>query len=312
MKNTLRKIGAVLMGIVILIGIMTSCGTSEDTAAVPTPLTITDHFERVVTIENTSPQRIVSLAPSNTEILFALGLGDRIVGVTDYCNYPPEAATKPSVGDYTEPNIEVIISMEPDLVLATVEHETEMAQLESHGITVVGLNPTTIDEVLASITLVGQITGQETEAASLVDEMQARIKTITDKTSTLSEAEKTRVFYIIWHDPMWTAGAGSFANALIEMAGGVNIARDLSGYADISMEAVLAGNPQVIIAGVSMGTGQDLPLEYMKTEPRLEVVDARENGRIYSVNMDLVGRPGPRIVEALEEFFQLIHPELAD
>ncbi|MBN1692165.1 MAG: cobalamin-binding protein [Dehalococcoidales bacterium] len=312
MKNTLRKIGAVLMGIMIFTGILTSCGTSEDTAAVPTSLTITDHFGRVVTIENTNPQRIVSLAPSNTEILFALGLGDRIVGVTDYCNYPPEATTKSSVGDYTEPNIEVIVSMEPDLVLATEEHETEMAQLETHGITVVGLCPATIDEVLASITLVGQLTGQETEAATLVDDMQVRIKTITDKTSTLSEAEKTRVFYIIWHDPMWTAGAGSFANALIELAGGVNIASDLSGYADISIEAVIVGNPQVIIAGVGMGTGEDLPLEYMKTESSLEVLDARKTGRIYGVNMDIVGRPGPRIVEALEEFFKLIHPELAD
>ena len=321
MKNILRKIGVVLLGAALLAGTLTACSEATESTTptptltqtqTPTSFTITDHFGRVVTINNTHPQRIISLAPSNTEILFALGLGDRVVGVTDYCNYPPEATTKPSVGDYTEPNIEVIIAMEPDLVLATEEHETEMAQLESHGITVVGLNPTTIDEVLASITLVGQITGQEAEAASVVNDMQKRIKAVTDKTSMLSETEKTRVFYIIWHDPIWTAGAGSFANALIEIAGGVNIAHDLSGYADISMEAVIAGNPQVIIAGVGMGTGEDLPLEYMKTEPRLEVVDARQNNRIYGVNMDIVGRPGPRIIEALEEFFRLIHPELAD
>src|SRR4030065_539012 len=162
MKNTMKKIGLILLGVALMDGGWTGCGQSTPT---PTSVTITDDFGRVVTINNTHPQRIISLAPSNTEILFALGLGDRVVGVTDYCNYPPEATTKPSVGDYTEPNIEVIIAMEPDLVLATEEHETEMAQRESHGLTVVGLNPTTIDEVLASITRVGQITGQEAEAA---------------------------------------------------------------------------------------------------------------------------------------------------
>src|SRR4030042_989716 len=237
MKNILRKIGVVLLGAALLAGTLTACSeATESTTPTPTPtltqtqtptsFTITDHFDRVVTINNTHPQRIISLAPSNTEILFALGLGDRVVGVTDYCNYPPEATTKPSVGDYTEPNIEAIIAMEPDLVVATEEHETEIAQLESHGITVVGLNPTTIAEVLASIALVGQITGQEAEAASVVNDMQNRIKAVTDKTSMLSETEKTRVFYIIWHDPIWTAGAGSFANALIQIGGGGNIAHD--------------------------------------------------------------------------------------
>ena len=257
MKNNLRRIGLVLLVIAIFSGTLTACSQATESTTpapvstttptltqtqTPTPIsfTITDHFGRVVSINNTNPQRIISLAPSNTEILFALGLGDRIVGVTDFDNYPPEATTKPSVGDYTEPNIEVIIAMEPDLVLATEEHETEMAQLESRGITVVGLYPKNMDDILASIILVGKITGQNKEAAALVADMQKRIKTITDKTSTLSAAQKKRVFYIIWHDPIWTAGGGSFADTLINMAGGINIAGDLSGFAGISLEAVIA------------------------------------------------------------------------
>jgi iron complex transport system substrate-binding protein len=328
MKNILKKTGVAFMGIVLFTGMLTSCGTSEDTTATqttaqiqtttqtqtptPTPLTITDHFGRVVTIKNSNPQRIVSLAPSNTEILFALGLGDRVVGVTNYCNYPPEATTKPSVGDYTEPNIEVIITMEPELVLATEEHEAMIEQLESHGITVVGLNPKNVDEVLTTITLVGTITSQDDEAASLVEDMQKRINAITAKTNTLSASEKPRVFYIIWHDPIWTVGAETFHDELIQLAGGVNIAHDLIGYVDISLEAVIDSNPQVIIAGVGMGTGEDLPLQFVQTEERLEVIDARQNGRIYSADMDIVSRPGPRIVDALEEFFRMIHPELAD
>jgi len=307
MKNTLKKIGFILLGAALLAGALTACST----APTPTALTITDQLGRTVTINNTHPQKIISLAPSDTEILFALGLGDRIVGVTTYCNYPPEATTKPSIGDYNTPNLEEIVAKEPDLVLATENHKTSLIpQLEAQGITVVGLNPKTIDEVMGSITLVGQITGQYDEAASLVADMQKRINAIKDKTSALSEAQRPRVFYIIWHDPIWTTGANTFADALIQIAGGVNIASELDGYVDISLEAVIVGNPQAIIAGVSMGTGKNLPLQYVKEEPRLKDIEARQNNRIYGVNMDIVGRPGPRIVDALEEFFRLIHPEL--
>ena len=308
MKNTVKKIGLILLGAALLAGALTACSSSTESTG---PFTVTDQLGRTVTINNIHPQKIISLAPSNTEILFALGLGDRIVGVTTYCNYPPEATTKPSIGDYNTPNLEEIVAKEPDLVLATEVHETSLIpQLEAQGITVIGLSPKTIDEVMGSITLVGQITGQEDEAASLVADMQERINAIKDKTSALSEAQRPTVFYIIWHDPIWTTGANTFADALIQIAGGVNIASELDGYIDISLEAVIAGNPQVIIAGVGMGTGEDLPLLYVKEEPRLGDIEARQNDRIYSINLDIVGRPGPRIVDALEEFFRLIHPEL--
>jgi iron complex transport system substrate-binding protein len=288
---------------------LAACAPSPPESAPLASIKITDQLGRTVTLKTSSPQKIISLAPSNTEILFALGLGDRIVGVTDFCNYPPEAATKPSIGNYNSPNIEEIIAKEPDLVLATEVHETTIAQLESRGITVVALSPKTIDEVIDSITMVGKITGQEKEAASLVADMQKRIKAVTDKTSKLSESQKPRVFYIFWQDPIWTAGGGTFEDALIKMAGGINIAHDLNGYVAISLETVINDNPQVIIAGIGMGTGEDLPLQFVQTESRLQDVDARKNERIYGTNMDIVGRPGPRIVDALEEFLKLIHPE---
>jgi len=284
--------------------------TKTETPA-PASVTITDQYDRTVTIK-CYPQRIVSLSPAHTEILFALGLGDRIVGVSEYSNYPPEATTKPSVGSYNEPNIEEIIAKEPDLVLATEEHLTVISQLESHGVTVVALNPKTVNEVLATIILIGEITGQDEEAASLVADMQQRIDAITEKTGNLTAEQKPRVFYIIWHDPIWTVGSGTFHDELIQMAGGVNIAHDLEGYADISLENVIIANPQVIIAGVGMGTGEDLPLQFVQTEDRLKDIDARLNDRIYSVDMDIVSRPGPRIVDALEVFLATIHPELQD
>jgi iron complex transport system substrate-binding protein len=266
---------------------------------------------QIIKIYNTHPQKIISLAPSNTEILFALGLGDRIVGVTDYCNYPPEAANVSSIGAYDNPNIEAIIAGEPDLVLGTeAQSDSICEQIRSHGLTLVRLKPAGIDEVIDSITLVGQITGQVKEAASLTADMRARINAITAKTSALAEAQRPRVFYIIWNDPIWTTGADTFADALIQMAGGVNVAHELSGYADMSLEALIAANPQVVIAGVGMGEGGDLPLRFMQTDDRLKDIEARQTGSIYGVNMDIIGRPGPRIVDALEEFFKLIHPEM--
>jgi iron complex transport system substrate-binding protein len=336
MKSHIKKIILVVLSAALMMGALTACSTpQESTTAIetstqptlttptqtptetetptPTPssFTITDSYGRVITINNNHPQKIVSLAPSNTEILFALGLGDRIVGVTDFCNYPPEAATKQSVGAYDKPNIETIVAMEPDLILATdAQADSIYQQLESHGLTVVAIVPGSIEEVLDTITLIGKITGQDKEAATLVADMQQRIDAITMKTSKLTAAEKPRVFYIIWYDPLWTTGNGTFEDSLIEMAGGVNIAHILKGYVDMSLEALIDANPQVMIAGVGMGTGIDLTLQFLQTEPRLADTDARINGRIYSVNTDIASRPGPRIVDALEEFFRLIHPEL--
>jgi iron complex transport system substrate-binding protein len=308
MKHIITKIVLVALSAALLVGTFNACSSSTPT---PSSFTIKDSYDREITLKNNHPQRIVSLAPSNTEILFALGLGDRIVGVTDYCNYPPEAATKQSVGAYDVPNIETIVSLEPDLILATdAQADSIYQELENKGLTVVAIVPGNIQEVLETITLIGKITGQDKEAAALVADMQQRIDAITEKTSKLAATEKPRVFYLIWHDPIWTTGAGTFEDSLIEMAGGRNIAHILNGYVDMSLEALIDANPQVMIAGVGMGTGADLTFQFLQNEPRLADTDARLNGRIYSVNMDIVARPGPRIVDALEEFFRLIHPEL--
>ena len=276
----------------------------------PFPAEITDQLGRSITAGE-SPQRIISLAPSHTEILFALGLGDRLVGVTDYCNYPPEAETKKSIGGFSTPNIEEIVALSPDLIMATSMHETEIIpQLESHGLTVVAFSPKTINDVIAAITLAGQVTGAEEAADELLSDMQKRIKAVTNKTSGLSESEKPRVLYAVWHDPLMTAGSGTLHDDLMRLAGGTNIAHDLTEYATINLEVVITADPEVMIAGVGMGTGEDLPLQFVKTEPRLKDTSARQYNRVYGIDTDIVGRPGPRIVEALERFAGFIHPEL--
>ena len=274
------------------------------------PGNIVDGLGRSVTIDKI-PQRILSLAPSNTEILFALGLGDKVIGVTEYCNYPQEAMTKPKVGGFSNVDIEKVVSLEPDLVLATHIHgKTVIPTLEELGLTVVAITPGSLNEVLDSITLVGKITGQSREASKLINDLGTRIEAVMDKTRILSPDQKPRVFYITWHDPLMTAGTETLADDVISSAGGQNIAYDISGDKAINLETVIYRDPQVIVASVGMGSGEDLPWQYVQTEPRLENTQALLNDRVYKIDGDVIHRPGPRIVDALEQMAQFIHPEL--
>jgi iron complex transport system substrate-binding protein len=317
-----KKIGIVFLMSVLLLSIMTACDTAPSTTISPPatltgqpentntfPLTITDQTGRMITLKST-PQRIISLAPSNTEILFALGLADRIVGVTDYCNYPPEAKQKPSIGGFSTPNIEEVVAKNPDIVIAASRHAKEIVpKLESRGITVLILEPTTIAMVPEAITMAGQAMGKQAEAGTITNNMQQRIKAMTDKTSLSSL--RPSVCFIVWHDPLNVAGSGTFHDELIDKAGGVNIAHKLTGYSkDFSLENLIAANVEVIIAGVGMGDGEDKPLQFIQAESRLKDTPARINNRVYPINQDIVGRAGPRIVDALDEFTQFIHPEL--
>jgi iron complex transport system substrate-binding protein len=307
MSKYIRNCLLVLFSFFLFTGL--GCASQRSNGA-PSSIEITDQLGRLVKLDR-MPQRIVSLAPSNTEVLFALGLADMVVGVTDYCNYPPEAKEKPSIGGFSTPNIEQVVALSPDLILAASIHQKQIIpQLEARGMTVFALAPKTLNEVLETITLVGEITDKKEEASRLVTGMGSRIKAITDKTNNLPEAQKPRVFYVTWHDPLKTAGSGTLQDELIRTAGGINVAGNLSGYAGISLEAVIAANPEVIIAGVGMGTGADAPLQFAKTEPRLRDTDVRQHDRVYAIDVDLVGRTGPRIVDALEQLARFIHPEL--
>ncbi|MFC1977144.1 ABC transporter substrate-binding protein [Chloroflexota bacterium] len=309
MKKKLGRVVILSLVVVAVLSIFAACTAPADEAA-PSTIEVTDQLGRTVKLDRT-PQRIISLAPSNTEILFALGLADRLVAVTDYCNYPPEAEDKPKTGGFSTPNIEEVIALSPDLILATSIHEKRtIPQLEGKGLTVFALNPRNVDEVLESITLVGEVTGKREQASGLVAEMRNRIKTVTDKSDNLSGTERPRVLYAVWHDPLTAPGSTTLQDDLIEKAGGINITRDLTGYAAITLEAVIATNPEVMIAGGGHGAGESLNLQFIKTEPRLRNTDARRNNRVYGLDGDLVSRPGPRIVEGLEKFAEFIHPEL--
>jgi cobalamin transport system substrate-binding protein len=277
--------------------VLTACGPSEQTPA----NYVFDDLGRLVTINGT-PQRIISLAPSNTEILFALGLGDKVVGVTDYCDYPPEALDKEKVGGYPTPDIEKIVALNSDLIL--VAHGTPMDVIDNLvglGLTVFGIKTTDLDDLLNDIRRIAEITDKEVEAQTLTSEMEGGIQGVTNQTEELEQ--RPRVFYIVWHDPLWTAGSGTFINELIEKAGGVNICQNMTGYPTISIEEVIARDPEIII------TSED-SYDWAMNATELASTNASQTGRIYTLDDDLVQRPGPRLVEGLEWFAHFIQPDI--
>lgn len=280
---------------ILLVLTLCSCGAQ-------TPVNyVFDDLGRLVAINGT-PQRIISLAPSNTEILFALGLGDKVVGVTNWCNYPPEALNKTKVGDYAMPDIEKIAALNPDLILAGYGNPIEVVYtLAGLGLTVFGIKTTDLNDLLNDIRRIGEITDKEQEAAALTSEMASNIKAVTDVTSQLEE--RPRVFYMLWYDPLWTAGSETFIHELIEKGGGVNICQNLTGYPIIELEYVLACDPEIIITSVWC-------YDWALNATELESTTARQTNRVFTCNDDLVQRPGPRLVKGLEWFAYFIHPEV--
>lgn len=274
------------------------------------PDAIVDDLGRSVSIKEI-PQRIISLAPSNTEILFALDLGDKVVGVTEFCNYPAEVLDKEKVGGFYTPDIEKIITLQPDLILAGSIHAKEVIPaLEEGGLTVFALAPENLDGILKDIEVVGKITGKEKEAFKLITQLEERIEAITDKTERLKPQERPRVFFITWHDPLKSMGSKSFPHELIEKAGGVNIFQDVEERNfQVEFETVVYCDPQVIIVTVGHAAGEAKAFEWAKEEPRLKVTEAGKNSRIFPLDTGLT-RCGPRAVDALEEFAKFIHPEI--
>lgn len=302
------------IAMIMIIGIALSCAAcSIDSGATNEGgLQITDQLGRTVIFDEI-PERIISISPANTEILFALGLGDKVVGVTEYCNYPEEALDKEKVGGFSTPDMEMIISLEPDVIFAAPIQEAEIIpQLENLGLKVIAITPANLDETYDAIELVGIVTGTHETALGLISDMRSSVDSVTALVSTLSDEEKPNVFYIVWHDPLMTAGGDTLAGQLIELAGGRNIFANLSEYATVSIEPVIEAEPQIIIAGTGMGSGANAPVEWAENEPLLQDTEALEEGKVFSINTDLTGRFGPRIVDALYEMLELIHPELAE
>lgn len=296
-----------VIGIFIILSLLTfmTIGCSPQ----PLPGTFTDDFGRVINIDKT-PQRIVSHVPGITEILFALGLGEKVVGVSTYCDYPEAAKAKPKIGGFWDPSIEKIVDLNPDLVLTNGSVEYVMTQLGSLGITYIVLDPKDINGIVKDIELLGEITGTGREAKEVIKDMHDRILRVSAR---VKDAPRVEVFYTFATTDLnnpWTAGPGSVVDSLINMAGGENIAARASApWVQFSLEEVVASDPEVIIVDAAMGSAVT-PVAELKLHPVWQKLTAIKQGRICPIDGNLLNRFGPRIVQGLEEMAKIIHPEL--
>ena len=272
-----------------------------------------------VTSMDAFPSKIVSLAPSTTEIVFALGLDEKVVAVSDYCEYPYNfsawiaAGNMTSIGDFKNPNMEAIASLTPDLIIATggVQAET-VDTLRSLNYKVIVLNPSNVSGIFNNIELIGNATGKIDEAKTLTASLSSRIdavaNTVADATS------RPKVYYEVYYGTTsaWTIGSLAYQNELIEKAGGTNLFGDQQkDYYQYQVEALIARNPDVILLPAGgMGTGSAQSLEDVKARPAWDTTNAVKNDRIYQIEPNLIELATPRVAEAIEQLGKFFHPEL--
>ncbi len=273
-------------------------------------ITITDDAGITYTFEN-PVDTIISLAPSITEIVYFVEAEDKLIGRTDYCNYPEEASEVESIGGYYDPNKEKIVLLDPDVVLAdSIQCTTgDVEWLQSQGLTVIVIAPSDIDGIMKDILLVGTLTGNEAVAADAVVGLQDRIDNVVNALSGLSGEEKPSVLHITWYDPLWTVGKYSFLDIVIEMAGGTNIFNDVEWDVQVDLEQAVIRNPDIITVVTDHGSETSY-FYVMADDSPFKGTNAYLNKCIYIVDSDIVCRAGPRIVDALELYAGLLHPEL--
>ena len=269
------------------------------------PRTFVDDTGRKIYLAN-PPKRVVSLAPSITEILFAIGAGDSVVGVTEFCDYPPEALTKTRIGD-SRPNLEPLLALQPDLVVAMdVIRDDVLETLQQLNVPLFILEARSIEHVYAHIQTLGRMLHRVQEANALARSMRQDIQAIGDRTSALS---KPRVLYVVYPQPFITAGSGSFIHQLLELAGGDNIAKDAgNAYPRLSMEVVLQKDPEILL--LPSMDGKDAATSDFEQWTRWTTMTAVKTKRLHFVPWTLISRPGPRIGQGLEALARIIHPEI--
>jgi iron complex transport system substrate-binding protein len=269
-------------------------------------LTVVDQTGQAVTLA-AAPRRIVSLVPGVTEILFAIGAQDALVGVTDFCDYPPAARRKARVGDMLAPNLETLVSLKPDIVVATRSgnREETFDQLKRLGLPIYLVDePPSMADVQRLIAGLGELTGRRAAAAAVAAGLERRIAAVRER---VSGRPRPRVLYVLWPEPLIVPGRGALVTELIAAAGGESVTADQGhGYPRLSLEAAVGRAPEVVIlARHGAGTGPTATEQWQ----RLESLPAIKSGRLYTADGDLLHRYGPRVVDGLEFLARLIHPE---
>ena len=298
--------------IILALGLLLSaCGPSAPVAPAAETMTFTDDLGNTIELAG-FPQKIVSLSPSMTEILFAIDAGEQVVGRDEFSVYPEEALAVTSIGAlWDELPSEAILALEPDLVLAAqIISEDQVTALRNLDLNVYWqANPATYEELWENLRDIARLTGHETETETLIEDLEARVKAVQDKTAPVSD--RPSIFYELdATDPSnpWTAGSGTFIDYIIVEAGGTNAAAALQGdYAQISSEQLIAINPDIILlADAPYGTTP----ESVTARPGWEIITAVQESALYPIDPNMMSVPGPRLVDALEETARLLHPEL--
>jgi iron complex transport system substrate-binding protein len=265
-----------------------------------------DSMNREVNVPD-DPQRMVSMAPSITETIFALGAEDNLVGRTDYCNYPVEATNITSIGGFSTPNLEIIASLNPDLIIAASWNAQTVAQLESLGYAIVIILANTLDEVIANMGKIGNLINARQNGIDLMEDMSVDMESITNMTATLNYTQIVDCYFEIWETPM-VVGEKSFIHDMITKAGAINIFGNLNlEYPTVSHESVINGDPDVIFI-----TEHSAPWYSQDVCDRAgyNVVNACIHNRVYQCFDDTYLRPGPRIIEALDNMTRYLYPTL--
>ncbi|WP_333594461.1 cobalamin-binding protein [Anaerospora hongkongensis] len=250
------------------------------------------------------PQRIVSMSPGNTEIVFALGAGDRVVGVTSYSDYPEEAKTKPTIGGYHAPDVEKIVSLAPDVVFAMTDIQAKYIQiLRQAGIRVVAVEPKTLPEILNAIDIISEALGEEARGRQLHQELAGQLDQVRRQVGT---APAKRTFLEVWDTPLLTVGRQSFIHDLITQAGGINVSADKNvDYTPCDIEQLYAYNPEVYVV---LSHSRD-DIRSVITNPNLAAIQAVKANQVFSITDDLLQRPGPRSFTGLVKLAEILHPQ---
>ena len=299
------------MAAFLLLVAVVAMGDDGAKAAGSYPLTVTDDLGRMVTLA-ARPERVVSLAPSNTEILFAVGAGGQVVGVTTYCNYPKEAVGRATIGGFSAKSISVekIVSLRPDVVFAYGKQQQQVIEaLERAGIKVVVLSPRSVGDVYTEIRLAGMLTAHQAEAAAVVERMRGRIEAVAARVATVPQDRRVAVFWEVFDAPLMTAGPGTLTGQMLVLAGGLNVFADLSAdYPQVSTEELVARDPAAIMGPDSHG--DKLTAEQIAARPGWGGMDAVKKRRVYLINGDIASRGGPRIADAVEAMARALYPDL--
>lgn len=271
---------------------------------------ITDRLGRTITLPR-PPQRIVSLSPSATEMIYAVGAGDRMVGATQFCNYPEEAMmiTRVSSGTIEGVNRESILNLKPDVIFFKADHHQSLIEtFNKFGIPMVGVGAESLEEMFQEALIIGEFLGSKKIAEQLVAQMRTDLDKQRERVASIPEEERQRVFYEVWDQPLMTVGPQSFIGEMLAIAKAKNIFDDATqGYPQISSELVVDRDPQVIIRPASESDGSDI--DRILNRKGWEGVSAVKNKRVHTINGDQISRCGPRLIQVLPSLIDSIYPE---